>query len=81
MLTTLNWQFVEQRTKYHKCLLLVYKIQNNMSPNLLETIICHPFSSIYNTRYAVNSRLSIYRIPEPNSKDVIFFLYGQLPLQ
>ena len=57
MLTTLNWQSVEQRIKYHKCL-LVYKIQNNLSPNYLKPLSVTRLVP-YNTRYAVNSRLSI----------------------
>ena len=82
MLTTLNWQSVEQRIKYHKCL-LVYKIQNNLSPNYLKPLSVTRLVP-YNTRYAVNSRLSIpYPRTEFKKRSFSYtanYLFNKLPI-
>ena len=57
LLTTLNWQSVEQRLKYHYCL-LVFKIINTMAPKYLKSLITHRTFN-YCTRYSLNSLLDI----------------------
>ena len=82
LLTALNWQSIEQRIKYQKCI-VVYKIQNNLSPNYLKPISA-PRSAPYNTRYAANSRLNI-PFPRTEFKRRSFsysanYLFNKLPI-
>ena len=82
MLTTLNWQSVEQRVKYHKCL-LVFKILNNLTPKYLKPLSVTR-SAPYNTRYAVNSRLFVpYPRTEFKRRSFSYtanYLFNKLPI-
>ena len=82
MLTTFNWQSVEQRIKYHKCV-LIYKIHNSLSPSYLKPLSVNR-SATYRTRYAVNSRLNL-PYPRTEFKRGSFsysdnYLFNKLPL-
>ena len=52
-LLRLNWQSVEERIKHQHCV-LVFKIQNNLTPNYLESLICKRTVN-YSTRYSTNA--------------------------
>ena len=82
MLTTLNWQSVEQRIKYHKCV-LIYKIHNSLSPSYLKPLSVNR-STMYRTRYAVNSRLNLpYPRTEFKRRSFSYsanYLFNKLPL-
>ena len=63
LLTTLNWQSVEQRIKYHYCI-LTYKALNNLAPSYMKSLI-KKHSFYYCTRYSLDSPLSI---PHPRTE-------------
>ena len=60
LLLRLNWQSVEERIEYQYCqyCVLVFKIQNNLTPTYLESLICKRTVN-YRTRY----NYILYKIP------------------
>ena len=59
LLHMLKWQSVEQRIKYQYCV-LVFKIQNNLVPTYLESLICQRIVN-YKTRYSLKCPLQLPR--------------------
>ena len=55
LLLRLNWQSVIERIKYQYCV-LVFKIQNNLTPTYLESLICKRAIN-YRTRYSTKCPL------------------------
>ena len=73
VLKSLNWQLIEQRIKYHKCI-MVYKILNNRVPSYLDYLVIKR-DVCYNTRYAVNSPLFV-PIPPTQYMKTLFSYQG-----
>ena len=63
LLKSLQWQSVEQRVKYHQCI-MVYKILNCRVPSYLKPLVLNR-PVYYHTRYAVNSPLFV---PTPRTE-------------
>ena len=63
LLLRLNWQSVEERIKYQYCV-LVFKIQNNLMPNYLESLICKRTVN-YRTCYSTKCPL---QLPRPRTE-------------
>ena len=58
LLTTLNWQSVEQIIRYQYCI-LTYKALNNLAPTYIQSMI-KTRSFHYCTRYSLDSPLTVH---------------------
>ena len=63
LLLRLNWQSVEERIKYQYCV-LVFKIQNNLTPTYLESLICKRTVN-YRKRHSTKCPL---QLPRPRTE-------------
>ena len=59
LMNTLNWQLVQQRIKYQKCI-MIFKILNDLAPPYLNSCISKR-PVVYYTRYAINSPLFVQK--------------------
>ena len=74
LLLRLDRQSVEERIKYQYCV-LVFKIQNNLTPTYLESLICKRAVN-YRTRYSTKCPLQLYPAEGQNIKETLFHYVG-----
>ena len=82
LLTTLNWQSVEQRIKYHYCVIM-YKALNSLTPVYIELLI-ERRTTHYVTRYTLRSPLTVpYPRTEYMKRSFVYTgssLFNKLPI-